>query len=228
MGTLKSSKSHALATNQGTKEQKGQSSNNNSKDKKQKNSKEKKDQTSVALKATNETQSFKGDKPKKEKSFSEGSNKAKENNKGKGKGKALVTFASSPSTWVLDLGASHYMASSKEEFASLEPCYLDGVKGYRFLHPTTHELFIERSVQFEEGSLSSLSTTSPTPSTLTLESLGIHDSSSDESDSPKQSSTSTSDAENNSKDSPPSSPSHHSEVDDSPPDSPSFSPLWAR
>ena len=43
MGTLKSSKSHALATNQGTKEQKGQSSKNNSKDKKQKNSKEKKD-----------------------------------------------------------------------------------------------------------------------------------------------------------------------------------------
>ena len=34
MGTLKSSKSHALATNQGTKEKKGQSSNNNSNDKK--------------------------------------------------------------------------------------------------------------------------------------------------------------------------------------------------
>ena len=49
----------------------------------------------------------------------------------------------------------------------------------------THELFIERSVQFEEGPSSSLSITSPTPSTLTLESLGIHDRSSDESDSPK-------------------------------------------
>ena len=41
MGTLKSSKSHALAANQGTKQQKGHNSNNNSKDKKQKNSKEK-------------------------------------------------------------------------------------------------------------------------------------------------------------------------------------------
>ena len=67
MGTLKSSKSHALVANQGTKEQKGQSSNNNSKDKKQKNSKEKKDQILVASKATIDTPSSKGDKPKKEK-----------------------------------------------------------------------------------------------------------------------------------------------------------------
>ena len=67
MGTLKSSKSHALAANQGTKEQKWQSSNNNSKDKKQKNSKEKKDQILVASKATIDTPSSKGDKPKKEK-----------------------------------------------------------------------------------------------------------------------------------------------------------------
>ena len=66
MGTLKSSKSHALAANQGTKEQKGQSSNNNSKDKKQKNSKEKKDQIPVALKVIIDTPYSKGDKPKKE------------------------------------------------------------------------------------------------------------------------------------------------------------------
>ena len=85
-------------------------------------------------------------------------------------------------------------------------------------------LFIERSVQFEEGSSSSLSITSPTP-TLTLESLGIHDRSFDELDSPNQSSTSTSDAESDSEDSSPSSPSHHSKVDDSPLDSPSFGPL---
>jgi len=105
------------------------------------------------------------------------------------------------------------------------PCifvgYPDGVKGYRLLHPTTHRLFIERSVQFEEGSSSSHSITSPTPSTLTLDSLGIHDRSSEESDSPKQSSTSTSDVETDLEDSPPSSPSHHLEVDNSPLDSPS-------
>jgi len=53
-------------------------------------------------------------------SFNEGSNKAKENSKGKGKGKALVVVASSPSTRVLDSGASHHMASSKEELAFLE------------------------------------------------------------------------------------------------------------
>ena len=63
MGTLKSSKLHALATNQGTKEQKGQGSNNNSKDKKQKNSKEKKDQILVASKATIDTPYSKDDKP---------------------------------------------------------------------------------------------------------------------------------------------------------------------
>ena len=65
-------------------------------------------------------------------------------------------------------------------------------------------------------------------STLTLESLGIHDRSSDESNSPKQSSTSTSNVKSDLEDSPPSSPSHHSQVDDSPLDSPSFGPLWAR
>ena len=70
MSTLKSSKSHALTTNQGTKEQKGQSSNNNSKDKKQKNSKEKKDHMPVASKATIDTPSSKGDKPKKERVLS--------------------------------------------------------------------------------------------------------------------------------------------------------------
>jgi len=66
------------------------------------------------------------------------------------------------------------------------------------------------------------------PSTLTLESLGIHDRSSDGSDSLEQSSMCTSDVESDSKDSPPSSPSHHSQVDDSPLDSPSSGPLWAR
>ena len=47
------------------------------------------------------------------------------------------------------------------------------------------------------------------PFTLILESLGIHDRSSNGSDSLEQSSTSTSDAESDSEDSPPSSPSHH-------------------
>ena len=63
MDTLKSSKLHALATNQGTKEQKGQSSNNNSKDKKQNNGKEKKDQILVSSKETIDTPFSKGDKP---------------------------------------------------------------------------------------------------------------------------------------------------------------------
>ena len=67
MVTLISSKSHALVSNQGTKEQKGKSSNNNSKDKKQRNSKEKKDQILVASKEIIDTPSSKGDKPKKEK-----------------------------------------------------------------------------------------------------------------------------------------------------------------
>ena len=66
------------------------------------------------------------------------------------------------------------------------------------------------------------------PSTLTLESLEIHDRSSNGSDSLEQSSTSTFDAESDLEDSPPSSPSHHSQVDDSPLDSPSSGPLWAR
>ena len=67
MGTLKSSKSHALAANQGIKEKKGQSSNNNSKDDKYNNSEEKKDRILVASKETIDTPSSKGDKPKKEK-----------------------------------------------------------------------------------------------------------------------------------------------------------------
>lgn len=112
------------------------------------------------------------------------------------------------------------------------PCifvaYPNGVNGYQLLHPTTYEVFIEMSVQFEEGSSSLHSITTPTPSTLTLESLGIHDRSFDESDSPEQSSTSTFNAESDSEDSPPSSPSHHSKVDGFPLDSPSSSPLWAR
>lgn len=168
MGTLKSSKSHALAANQGTKEQQGQSSNNNSKDKKQKNSEEKKDQISIYSKTNIDTPSSKGDKPEKEKvkcayckrpvhdehkclqkqldhltyileknnisvpesfkqSSNEGSNKKKENSKGKGKGKAFFAVASSPSTWVLDSCASHHMASSKEEIASLEPCTMPSI-----------------------------------------------------------------------------------------------------
>ena len=45
----------------------------------------------------------------------------------KGKGKALVAVVSSPYTWVLDLGASHHMASSKEELASLEPCTMPSI-----------------------------------------------------------------------------------------------------
>ena len=60
-------------------------------------------------------------------SSNEESNKEKEKNKGKGKGKALVVVASSPSTWVLDLGALHHMASSKEELASLEPCIMPSI-----------------------------------------------------------------------------------------------------
>ena len=44
-----------------------------------------------------------------------GLTKKKKKNKEKGKGKALVIVASSPSTWVLDSGASHHMASSKKE-----------------------------------------------------------------------------------------------------------------
>ncbi len=48
------------------------------------------------------------------------------------------------------------------------------------------------------------------PSTLTLESLGIHDRFSDGSDSLEQSSTSTFNAESDLEDSPPSSPHHHS------------------
>ena len=64
--------------------------------------------------------------------------------------------------------------------------------------------------------------------TLTLESLGIHDRSSDELDLPEQYSTPTSDAKSDSENSPPCSPSHHSLVDDSPIDSPFSSPLWAR
>ena len=60
-------------------------------------------------------------------SSNEGSNKAKENNKGKGKGKVLIAVASSPSTWVLDSSASHLMASSKEELASLELCNMPSI-----------------------------------------------------------------------------------------------------
>ena len=40
---------------------------------------------------------------------------------------ALVEVASSPSTWVLDSGASHHMASSKEELTSLEPCIMPSI-----------------------------------------------------------------------------------------------------
>ena len=68
MGTLKSSNSHALGANQGTKEPKGQSSNNNSKKMKQKNSKEKKDQIPVASKETIDTPSSKGDSLRKKRS----------------------------------------------------------------------------------------------------------------------------------------------------------------
>ncbi|XP_059067589.1 suppressor protein SRP40-like [Cryptomeria japonica] len=229
MGTLKSSKSYALAANQGTKEQKGQSSNNNSKDKKQNNSKEKKDQTSLALKATNETQSSKGDKPKKERvqctySKRPGHDEHKCLKKQIDQLTHILEKNNISVPESIKQSSSEGSNKAKENSKGKGKGYPDGVKGYRLLHPTTHELLIERSVQFEEGSSSSLSTTSPTPSTLALESLGIHDSSSDESNSPEQSSTSTSDAESDSKDSPPSSPSHHSEVDDSP----SFSPLWAR
>ena len=101
------------------------------------------------------------------------------------------------------------------------------MKGYWLLHLTIDELFIEKSVQFEEGFSSSLSITSPTP-TLTLESLKIHDRSFDESNSLELSSTSTFDVESDSEDSPPSSPSYHLKVIYSPLDSPSSSPLWAR
>ena len=45
-----------------------------------------------------------------------------------------------------------------------QPCifvgYPDGVKGYCLLHPTTHELFIERSVNFQETTLDTLLDTS--------------------------------------------------------------------
>lgn len=64
MGTIKPSKSHALAANRGTKDQKGPSK----KEKKQKNQGEKKqEQNLVAPKASNDASSSKGDKPKKEK-----------------------------------------------------------------------------------------------------------------------------------------------------------------
>ena len=112
-----------------------------------------------------------------------------------------------------------------------KPCifvgYPDGVKGYRLLHPTTHELFIERSVRFEEESSSSSPITSP--STITLETLQHDDSSSENLNLPdlhEESSSSTSNDESDDEDLS-SSSSHHSEVDDSPPDSPAMKPLWA-
>lgn len=80
-----------------------------------------------------------------------------------------------------------------------KPCifvgYPDGGKGYRLLHPTTHGLFIERSVHFEEDTSSSSSTTSP--SFIPMETLQLHDDSSSEDFNPpnpsEESSYSTSD-----------------------------------
>ena len=57
----------------------------------------------------------------------EGSSKDTEKNKGKGKGKALVAVASQRNTWIIDLGASHHMASSQENFASIEPCTMPAI-----------------------------------------------------------------------------------------------------
>lgn len=64
MGTIKPSKSHALAANQGTKVQKG-SSKQEKKQKKQ--GEKKKEQKSTTPKEANDASSSKGDKPKKEK-----------------------------------------------------------------------------------------------------------------------------------------------------------------
>lgn len=111
-----------------------------------------------------------------------------------------------------------------------KPCifvgYLDDVKGYRLLHPSTHDLFIERSVHFEESSSISSHTTSP--STITLETLHDDDSSFEDLNPPnpiEESSSSTSDGDNDGEDSH-SSHSHLLEVDDSPLDSPASMPLW--
>ncbi|KAH9315499.1 hypothetical protein KI387_024126, partial [Taxus chinensis] len=52
--------------------------------------------------------------------------------------------------------------------------YPDGVKGYQLLNPTSHEICIERSVKFDESSLTSTS--------LPIEVLQLSDSDSDSSD----------------------------------------------
>ncbi|KAH9316607.1 hypothetical protein KI387_025234 [Taxus chinensis] len=50
------------------------------------------------------------------------SSKAKESKNEKKKGKALVARSAPSSTWIIDSGASHHMASSEVEFSSIEPC----------------------------------------------------------------------------------------------------------
>jgi hypothetical protein len=91
------------------------------------------------------------------------------------------------------------------------------------LHPTTHDLFIERSVHFEESSSSSSPTTSP--STIILETLHHDDSYLEDLNPPninEESSSSTLDGERDGEYSH-SSSNHHLEVDGSP----NSTPLWA-
>ncbi|KAH9327912.1 hypothetical protein KI387_000020, partial [Taxus chinensis] len=106
--------------------------------------------------------------------------------------------------------------------------YPDGMKGYRLLNPTSHELYIERSVKFDESSLTSTS--------LPIEVLQLTDSDSDSSDDdvverdplpdPLDHQTLESSDSDNSDDED-YVPSHSSdESSDSEPDPPG--PLWAR
>ncbi|KAH9294951.1 hypothetical protein KI387_038539, partial [Taxus chinensis] len=113
-----------------------------------------------------------------------------------------------------------------------KPCifvgYPDGVKGYRLMNPTSHELYIERSVKFDESS--STSTSPP------IEVLQLADSDSDSSDDdtveraplpdpPDHQTFESSDSD--SSDDEDYVPSHSSEESsDSEPDPPG--PLWAR
>eukprot|EP01018_Ginkgo_biloba_P011867 Gb_19534 [translate_table: standard] len=104
--------------------------------------------------------------------------------------------------------------------------YPDGVKGYRLFHPTTHELFIERSVHFQESPLESTFDTSP----KSLDLLGSnHDSNSSDETPEKilndEESSSRIYSKSYDRDPYPSTPSHSLEDEDSPPDSPTASPL---
>lgn len=114
-----------------------------------------------------------------------------------------------------------------------KPCiffgYPDGIKGYILLHPTAHDIFIERSIHFEEDNSSSSFATSP--SFIPKETLRLHDDFYFEDFNPldpfEESYSSTLDDDD--EDSSSSSLSHHLEDDDSPRDSPyspATRPLW--